>query len=204
MPNKSKAVVRQQRPTDIRSVRSAKAIARAIVALLQEQSFEQLTVGKITRCAGIGRTTFYSHYRNKHDALASSYERLFDLLETQIGYGAHQQRLAPLAELASHFAQIEPALAGLRQSGNLDRMWDLAVAYIARIIQRRFVRVGPRATALPPRLVARMLAATAIEILRWWSTQVSRPPEKDIDRAFHAVARGVLEQTGYRIVPRAV
>ena len=63
--------------TDLRILRTKKNIYDAFLSLLQEKSFDQITVRDITERAFINRNTFYLHYRDKADLLKSiSSERL--------------------------------------------------------------------------------------------------------------------------------
>jgi AcrR family transcriptional regulator len=52
-----------------RVLRTTKAIDRALLKLLQEQSPEEITIQEIADEAGINRVTFYAHYRNKNEAI---------------------------------------------------------------------------------------------------------------------------------------
>ncbi|MFV8044074.1 TetR/AcrR family transcriptional regulator [Streptococcus pluranimalium] len=45
-------------------------IKEALTHLLNEKSFEDLTISDITRKAGINRSTFYLHYKDKYDMMA--------------------------------------------------------------------------------------------------------------------------------------
>lgn len=57
--------------TDLRVLRTKKNIYDAFLSLLQEKSFDQITVRDITERAFINRNTFYLHYRDKADLLKS-------------------------------------------------------------------------------------------------------------------------------------
>lgn len=59
--------------TDLRTIRTKEAIRDALVTLLDEKSFEAITVKDITTKAKINRGTFYAHYQDKFD-LMTKYE----------------------------------------------------------------------------------------------------------------------------------
>ncbi len=44
-------------------------LAQAAFALFDERGYEQTTVDDITERAGLGRTTFFRHYRSKEDVI---------------------------------------------------------------------------------------------------------------------------------------
>ena len=56
--------------TDLRIIRTKEAIREALVDLIDDKSFESITVKDITSKAGINRGTFYAHYQDKFDLVA--------------------------------------------------------------------------------------------------------------------------------------
>jgi AcrR family transcriptional regulator len=56
-------------------------LAQAAFALFDERGYEQATIDDITERAGVGRTTFFRHYRSKEDVIFPDH----DLLLAQIG-----------------------------------------------------------------------------------------------------------------------
>ncbi|HYU54515.1 MAG TPA: TetR/AcrR family transcriptional regulator, partial [Gemmatimonadaceae bacterium] len=79
MPNKQRTNVRKSLSLDARTRRTTTALAYALIQLIQEGDgpFEDITVRQILQRAGVGRTTFYSHFRSKEDVLHSTYEGIF-------------------------------------------------------------------------------------------------------------------------------
>jgi len=61
---------------DRRVLRTRELLLDAFVALMIERGFEKLTVQHLLDQAGVGRATFYAHFRSKEDLLASSIARL--------------------------------------------------------------------------------------------------------------------------------
>src|SRR5207248_7071937 len=58
---------RHHRKTDRRILRTRDALGDALVALMREKSFHQITVQQVLDRARIGRSTFYAHYRDTDD-----------------------------------------------------------------------------------------------------------------------------------------
>lgn len=52
--------------------------ADALMSLLQERNFEEISVQDVLYRAGVGRSTFYLHYRDKNDLFLSDIERFFE------------------------------------------------------------------------------------------------------------------------------
>ena len=56
---------------DLRVKKTKKAIAEAFMTLLAEKSLEDITVNELCEKAGVRRTTFYKHFKDKFDYIAS-------------------------------------------------------------------------------------------------------------------------------------
>jgi AcrR family transcriptional regulator len=69
---------------DRRSLRTRKLLWQALMALLQEKPYAEITVQEIADRANINRVTFYFHYRDKQDLLETSVEAIFNELNSQI------------------------------------------------------------------------------------------------------------------------
>ena len=61
---------------DRRVQRTRRLLQDAIVALIQEKGYEAVTVQDIIDRANLGRSTFYSHFRDKQELLLSGFENV--------------------------------------------------------------------------------------------------------------------------------
>ena len=61
---------------DRRVGRTRALLHQALMSLIQERGFEALSVQDIIDRANVGRATFYAHFDNKEDLLASGIEGL--------------------------------------------------------------------------------------------------------------------------------
>lgn len=191
MSNNSVAPVRELRSPDPRVLRSTHALGRALVELIQEREFDAITVQQILDRAGVGRATFYAHYRNKEDVLHSSYERMFTamegLLDRPSPLGA---RVFPVAELLGHVGEMRRLVSALHSGGLMDDMWSLCIEYATRIIERR-LPLSLAEPRVPRPLAARMLAGALVESVQWWLDHPSSATPAQVDAAFHRLARSV-------------
>ena len=55
---------------DARARRSRDALGDALIALMQEKPFDDITVQEVLDQAGVSRSTFYHHFRDKEDLFA--------------------------------------------------------------------------------------------------------------------------------------
>ncbi|MCK4724588.1 MAG: helix-turn-helix transcriptional regulator, partial [Anaerolineales bacterium] len=69
---------------DRRVRRTRRALRQALLDLMDEKGYDEVTVEEITNRADIGRTTFYLHYRAKQDLLLEQFGELIDQLVNQL------------------------------------------------------------------------------------------------------------------------
>lgn len=203
LSNSTPMNVRKKAPrSDPRVVRSRRALGDALVELLHERRFDDITVQDILDRAGVGRATFYAHYRNKQDVLHTGVEHLFTHLDAVLERGPSSgTRLVPVREYLEHLQEAEVFIASLRASGRLDEMWELSLDFVADMVRRRIeAREGVHG-AMSPTLVARMLAAALMEMVRWWLERPGREAPQRLDATFHVLARSILLRSQYVVRP---
>ena len=193
MPNKQRTNVRKSTGVDARTRQTRTALAYALIQLIQEGDgrFDDITVRQILQRAGVGRTTFYSHFRSKEDVLHSTYEGVFGIHKAQLLQDTSAKpRLFPVSEFLEHLSGAKPVMVAFRKAGLADDMRSQFIGYAADIIECR-IRDLNLSTTVQPRLAARMLAAALIESLDWWFDHESIAAA-EIDTAFHLLARTVI------------
>lgn len=184
---------------DPRVRRSVRALGHALVELLHERDFDAITVQDVLDRAGVGRTTFYAHYRNKEDVLFSGFESVIAMFAERLDRPSTHQRLLPVTEFLAHIAEVDRFLAALRRSGKLEGMMSLMTDHMARLIEQRIVAAPGAPPAVPPQLLARMLAAAFVEMLRWWTEQSARAAPAQMDATFHALAAVAMQRERYLV-----
>lgn len=191
MPNKPTADV-PERPTreaqDARVQRTERALSAALVELMITKGFEAITVQEVLDRAGVGRSTFYSHFRNKDDLLLSDTERFASMLETHFESTAgNSPRVAPIAELFSHVGAYAAFAQALQQSGRAEAVYEIILGQFAKLIKRRLDILIPTTEpgALPREMASRIFAAAAIELLKWWVAHNNEPSAAEMDQRFH-------------------
>jgi len=76
--------VEERSRVDRRVRRTRRALRQALLDLMDEKGYDEVTVEEITSRADIGRTTFYLHYRAKQDLLLEQFGELVDELISQL------------------------------------------------------------------------------------------------------------------------
>src|SRR5580765_5460700 len=93
--------------TDRRTLRTRDALGDALVELMHERPFKSITVQDVLDRAGVGRSTFYTHYRDKDDLFISDVEDFWEMMSSMLERsGERSMRVAPVRELFSHIADV--------------------------------------------------------------------------------------------------
>ncbi len=150
---------------DVRMRKTRAALNEAMLLLLEEKAFDQITIRDIAQRADIGYATFFRHFETK-EAL------LHDLAANEIG---HLMKLA-LPTLMQTGGQAA-ALALCRFVDEHRRLWTaLLTGGAAGILRAEFVRQAGQvkgitlahSTWLPAELATVYGVSATIEILAWW------------------------------------
>ena len=67
---------------DLRKRRSQEKLQIALAQHLQEKTIDEITIGELTRTAGVSRQTFYSNFESKQSILLNRIESLFERSRT--------------------------------------------------------------------------------------------------------------------------
>ena len=66
---------------DNRKANTKRAIQEAMVSLLKTESFDDITTIRLAKEAGISRSSFYTHYKDKFELIDSCQQMLFNQVE---------------------------------------------------------------------------------------------------------------------------
>jgi AcrR family transcriptional regulator len=175
---------------DQRVRRTRDRLGDAMMALLVEKPFDDITVQDVLDRAEVSRSTFYTHYRDKNDLFLSDAEEFFEAMAMALSrHGDKSDRVAPVQELFAHIAEVRPFYDALIASGRSQDLLELGQGHFARGIERRFNEMPRVATiTLPCRsAIAHGLAGTLFSLLAWWIHHGMTPSPAEMDKLFHTL-----------------
>ena len=142
----AKKKTRQRRTSDLRIRRTRSRLSNALVELMRDKPIDQITVQEVLDHAGVGRSTFYLHYRDKDDLFLDQMENGMEMWSTLL-MERHEKsnRLAPVEEFFAHAASARNFYRALIDSGRIHAFFDLAEGCFARGIARRLREIEARA-----------------------------------------------------------
>jgi AcrR family transcriptional regulator len=177
------------RQADRRVERTVRSLHRALVTLLLEKRFDEITVQDVLDRADVGRSTFYAHFHGKDDLLRASFENLFRFIEHQADWSGSAGRVLPVRELFEHVREFRGLHRALTVSGKIDLFQRSAVAHLSAAVEKGLAaRVAPgRRLPVPLPVLANHVAAALMAMLDWWvRTGMPHSPER-MDASFHAL-----------------
>ena len=158
--------------TDRRSQRTQRAIHEALMALMQEKRYDDITVQDIIDRADVGRSTFYAHYQDKEDLMVSGLMRLMQIL-SEMATGptaAGGPRLLPTQELFEHVQEHQNLFKSMVRGRGLELFIEKGQGYwsqkLIADLQARLPQGQEPVVPLP--VLAQFIAGTFVNMLRWW------------------------------------
>jgi AcrR family transcriptional regulator len=174
---------KREAPSDARQVRSREAQTGALLELLEERSFDQLTIREITARAGTGYATFFRHYPTKEALLG-------DVASEEIG-GLLALTIPILTEANSY----ESTRAVVAYVDKHRKLWSaLLTGGAAGIVRNEFIRQarelpdaiqGSHKEWLPSDLGVVYGTGATFDLLAWWLSQPKRYPSDEIAGILH-------------------
>jgi AcrR family transcriptional regulator len=173
-------------------------LAQAAFALFDERGYEQATVDDITERAGLGRTTFFRHYRSKEDVIFPDHDRLLEQIRERLRTSSHATALAAVSDavrlvLLHYLDEGDLARRRYALTSSVPALKSREIATVARYqrLFREFIaqwlgEPGPR-TALRAELMAAAVVAAHNHVLRRWLRGESRDPIRELDDAMREV-----------------
>src|SRR5712691_188833 len=103
--------------TDRRVRRTRRLLRDALLALVRERGWDEVSVSDVCERAEVGRSTFYTHFAHKEELLLSGFDDLREHLRAETEVAAGASRLAFLRGLIDHVQEnrrLFRALVGKR------------------------------------------------------------------------------------------
>jgi AcrR family transcriptional regulator len=171
---------------DRRVRRTRRALREAMLDLMQEKGYEQVTIEELTNRADIGRTTFYLHYNAKQDLLLEQFGEMVDQLVAQLSqiplssWGQegdlrsvddHPSR--PITMIFYHAAENEDLYRIVLQGEGVDQaaqrlqtiMTNAVNAYMHHKLGDESERMNLQ---IPLDVFANYFAGALLGVLKWW------------------------------------
>ena len=176
---------------DRRSQRTRHLLSEAFVQLMREKGYSAITVHDLIERANIGRSTFYSHYRDKDDLFVHELDRVIEALSHRI----------PQEEELPYF----PSLGLFRHVGEEVELYkalvwtpgiDLLIKHLQKSLSSR-IEQGLQKSAkdfdIPLPILANSIAGSFLTLLKWWLENKMTYSPEEMDAMFRRLTIEGLE-----------
>ena len=184
-------------------------LARAAFDLFNEHGYEQTTIDDIAERAGLGRATFFRHYRSKEDVIFPDHDLLLERVRDRLRSTGHDTALAAACDavrlvLLHYLDEGELARRRYVLTSTVPALRDREIVSVARY-QRLFREYiaertadgepavsgepaeGGASAALQAELMAATVASAHNHVLRRWLRGESDDPVRELDDAMRQV-----------------
>jgi AcrR family transcriptional regulator len=180
---------------DARAVRTRSELASALIALMHEKGFDDISVQEICERAQVGRSTFYAHFQDKDELFIRHTVVFGRAFGEQLAWDEAQGRYCfPIRRLFSHVRQMKPlfdSLARARKTEFIMKVWH---NNIAEVFEQRVLAVrggGSAAATIPAVLLAQQLAGTLMTLMVWWIDHHYPFEEHEMEKQFQHLIAGI-------------
>ena len=181
---------------DTRIRRTCEQLGSALMGLIQEKPVDDMTVQGVLDRAGVGRSIFYLHYRDKNDLLLSQLEMFLEMMSTALSvHKEKSHRVVPVVELFAHIGRQNELDRALADADRLNEFFELAQGYFGRGIAQRQKESG-RLSNLPERELAAhasALAGSMLALFRWWLDRGAKESPQAMDEVYHRMVWNGLQ-----------
>jgi AcrR family transcriptional regulator len=171
--------------------------------LIREKPYDSISVKEILGRADVGRSTFYTHFRDKDELLVSA---IHDLLrsaqpDNMPSPAKRSERMLgfslPIFEHIDRHRRAGDAGIGARDRARLhDHLRQVLAELIAEDVAKGLPGQGRAIARIPPRLLVEYLSSTFVLVLNWWVESRNPLPPSDVNDVFRALALPTLATVG--------
>jgi AcrR family transcriptional regulator len=171
---------------DRRVRKTRRALREAMLNLMEEKGYDQVTIEELTNRADIGRTTFYLHYNAKQDLLIEQFGELMDQLVAQLSQiplsawsqdgdmmavDSHPNR--PICMIFQHAAENEELYRIVLQGEGVDQAAERLQAIMTNAVNAYLShKLGDESEQLtlqiPIDVFANYFAGALLGVIKWW------------------------------------
>lgn len=151
---------------DRRVQRTRHLLQDAFVELVLEKGYANVTIQDILDRANVGRSTFYMHYRDKEDLLASLFDSLHGAFEQHAKLGPQVNLPLIIMQYVEQEHHLFKALLGKKSAGtHLNHMREFLLTSTRKGMK---THSKTKLTAYQFEAVAQYMANAFLALLVWW------------------------------------
>lgn len=179
---------------DRRSRRTRQALHQALIRLIVERGYDEITVADIADAADTGRSTFYAHFTDKDDLLRSAGGYLRQVLikehEAAATSGRPEDRILGFSRfMTAHLYEQREIFHALTRGQGGAIFLDMVRDVLCEIVRKEFATGGD---ALEREVAVQFLVGGYIAVVTWWLRSGARQDPSAVEAAFRRAASSGL------------
>ena len=190
--------VRKRNVTDRRIQKTQNLLRGALVSLIGEKPYDSIAVKEILDRANVGRSTFYTHFRDKDELLVSGIHDMIGAIHSppQSGDKKHIAVLwfsLPIFQYHHQHRHAGGDRMGARGRAILHgHLRTVLATFIAEVVKKDFRAGEKRSRQIPADLLSEYIASTFVLVLNWWLDKKMPMPPKGINELFYRLISPTL------------
>jgi len=195
----------QKQKKDRRVQRTLQSLRAALLELIKEKDYDEISIEEITERANVGRTTFYLHYKDKEDLLMEEfstimYERAQVLSEIPFSVWVPVSEedlkkniaLQPLLLVFEHIHNNSELYNLLLKSTNsskiVERIRKISTDAIVKFVETKMETDPiPLLTEVPIEFFAAFFSGALLSVVSWWIREDMRHSPEEVTNMFRSL-----------------
>lgn len=183
---------------DRRKARTRKQLHDALIALILERGYDNVTIQDITDRADLSRATFYLHFRDKEELMLSGLHDVFDEIARSMRDLTPDnftfQGNAPSLLIFRHAGEHRDIYRVMLKARTAGVFADDIKGYLARRFREKLEPALQKAALpVPIEVLCEHMASSLLGLIIWWiETDAPYTPE-DMARMYHALNPSVVK-----------
>lgn len=158
--------------TDRRVTRTRTLLRGALMSLMTEKAYDAITVQDILDRADVGRSTFYTHYRDKEELLISGMDDILHSLILTLEHPDHcdHQKILSTEPLFQHAQEeflLHKAIMGGQGINLMIRKIQRHLGHHVEEELKKWLH-DEQIPTIPLPLLGHHVASALLTLLRWW------------------------------------
>ncbi len=151
-------------------MRSRRLLGNALIELMQEKRYIDITVQDIIDRADVGRTTFYKHFQDKEDLLISKLDAILENFIHHMDSGGGDQTLLATADFFRHVQEHQNLYKAMLGGQGMDVLFNKGQAMMSQKIEKHLdnLPITRDDLSIPIPVLANYLAGSFLILLKWW------------------------------------
>lgn len=188
--NRTSSAHRPETP-DRRVQKTKTSLHDALLGLTREKPYASIAVKEILDRANVGRSTFYTHFRDKDDLLESGLHEVLQSFQGRPAAGSTLERVVAFSlPLLQHIDEHRRTAGPKMRSDGRVVVHEHLQDVLANLIENELdvaVRQPHPATSIPAALLARHVATTFVVVLDWWVESEPSLSPSNVNARFRAL-----------------